>query len=213
MEREVNIYDRETLFVALADRVMMGMDSRQYGEIIRREGLWEAAMDIAAAGGRSGRESQAGFRAAWSLEAAYFSDREAFRPYAERFLGDFTQVRNPSVHRHYAKMLYDMMKRGLVDLQGTQAGRIAEFCFDLLIGPGVRVAVKGWSTEILVLLAPKVDWVAENLEETLRHQMAGGSPAMIVSTRRAIARLRLLPYGNRPCGGRAVSPPPSRAKR
>ncbi len=178
------------LAAVLSECIPMGADSRRLGEVIRRENLWGEAMDFALQGGTSGPGAHLAFRGAWALEHAYFADREAFRPYIKRFLDDFTQIRNPSVHRHYTKMLLDMMRRGTVRLEGGRADRIAEFCFDRLIDPRTKVAVKAWAMDVLVLLASQVDWVGEYLPETIRHQMDGASPGMQNHGRKLLKRLR-----------------------
>ncbi len=181
MER---ITTAEELQAVLRDRVMRHMGNFEIGCCIASSGLYGAAMDAALAPARSGPAAQVAFRAAWALESAYFTGRDEFRPYAPRFIDDFCKVKNPSVHRHYTKMMADMLKEGIARPDDAQASRIAETCFDRLIDPRTRVAVKIWAINILLALRPRVEWIAENLRAVLDDLSVDPSPAMTVTLRR-----------------------------
>ncbi len=184
------IETKQQLAQALGDRTMYGMTSREFGELIRREGLWDEAMALACEGGRSGPSGRVAFRAAWSMEAAYFACPHDFDPYIPQFIEDFPQVRNPSVHRHYTKIMRELLRRRAVRLTDEQAEQVAEFCFDRLIGPDTKVAVKVWAADVLMLLIPQLEWIGEHLGDILRGQMEGGSPGMVGHGRKLLARLR-----------------------
>lgn len=61
-----------------------------------------------------------------------------------------------------------MLHRGMLHPDMTQAEQIAEKTFDLLIAPATKTAVKVWCMEILFCLAPRLDWVAEQLRDTVQ---------------------------------------------
>lgn len=137
--------------------------NERYGRIIAENDLWDFALDLA-----FHDDPRVAFRSSWALEWAYFNDRESFRPHTAHFFDNFLKAANPSAHRHYSKMLYDMMRRGAVTLDHGQACATAEKCFELLIDPSTRVAVKVWCMEILFDLRPRLDWLEENLRDAVQ---------------------------------------------
>lgn len=150
---------------ALLDEFKGGMNER-YGRVIVDEEMYATAISLSAASDHRVR-----FRASWALEWAFFLDPERFAPYTAQFFESFLRSSDGSVHRHYTKILCHMLRDGRLTPDDAQAGGLAEKCFDLLIDPGVRVAVKVWCSEILFELSPRIDWVRENLPDTLRDQM------------------------------------------
>lgn len=185
------------------------------GYIILRYGAWEAAMNVgmnsshrpgpdSAAKQRTGKGeednvaspewSKIGFRASWALEWAYEQAEESDLPewFFDRLANDFTTTHNGSLHRIYAKIICDRMRFGSVRPTDAQAEKLAEKCFDLVIGPRTKTAVRFWCLEILAELAPRLDWVAGELPETLRliSEAADCSPGMRVATREILKRLK-----------------------
>lgn len=142
-----------------------GMNER-FGRMLTDNAMWDFALDLA-----FHEDPRVAFRASWALEWAYFNDRVAFRPYLGHFVDNFLRASNPSVHRHYTKMLWDMLHRGVLELDDAQAGQVAEKAFDLLIDPKTRVAVMVWCMEILYDLSPRLDWIEEPLRDTVRRIM------------------------------------------
>lgn len=173
----------------LVERTMYGHTKRELAQLISVRGWWADVMDMAAQGGNSGPGARLSFRAGWCLEGAYFIDRRGFAPYAARFAQDFMTVRNRSVHRHYSKMLFDMLRRGILVPDAMLTEELAGRCFDLLIDPGTKVAVRVWLAEVLVLLAGQVGWIGEHLRPVLERQAAEGSPAMRAHVRKMFSRL------------------------
>lgn len=167
----------DSLVAGLSGPIEPAKAMRLYADSIRSGGYYLQVMELARGSGNKERD-RAAFHAGWALEYAYFDDRDAFAPYIEEFLADFTEVTNSSVHRHYTKMLYDMICCGTVKLEGEQAEKVAEVCFDFLIDPKTKVAVKAWAMDILSYLAPRIDWVGENLREILIRVMEDGSPGI-----------------------------------
>lgn len=142
-----------------------GMDER-YGRLIVEKNLWAEALGLA-----FHDDSRVAFRASWALEWAYFNYKEMFVPYISRFFENYLVATNPSVHRHYTKMLCDMMRCGMFVPETSQMEQIAEKTFDLLIGAQTKSAVRVWAAEILFELSSVLGWVGEHLAEVLRQQM------------------------------------------
>jgi hypothetical protein len=140
---------------------------------------------------------------AWALEWAYEQAGDDDLPewFFDRMVDDLCASANGSLHRIYAKMVCDRMRFGGVVPTGVQAERLAEKCFDVVIDPATRTAVKFWCLEILAELAglapraefaPRLDWVAEELPDTLRRisEAPDCSPGLRVATREILKRLR-----------------------
>lgn len=169
---------------ALGGEFGPAMDER-FGSQVIRKGLWAEALALA-----FHPDPHVAFRASWALEWAYFHDRELFVPHIPDFIENYLRVRNPSAHRHYTKMLCDMMRRGVFDPDTSQAEQVAEKTFDLLISPGTKSAVRVWSAEILYELSSRLEWVGEHLEGILRHQMATmPTPAILSHYRKVLKKM------------------------
>ena len=148
-----------------------------FGRQIGPQGMWDFALDLA-----FHDDPKVAFRGSWALEWAYFNDRDAFRPHTAHFVENYLRAANPSVHRHYAKMLWDMQRRGVLTLDDARAESVAEKTFDLLINPKTKVAVKVWCMEILYDLSPRLPWVGEQLEDVVR-QILQSEPSRGVANR------------------------------
>ena len=70
------------------------------------------------------------FRGAYVLERIYFTDRTAFLPHAEAFCRrDFAACSDPSVRRHFGKIMTDLLERARPDaasLDGIAETALAE---------------------------------------------------------------------------------------
>ncbi len=133
------------------------------GLLILSEGLWDEALDAA-----RDTNPQIAFRAAWALERAYDAAPAEIERRFVRFAHDFLTNKNGSVLRIYAKMLYDIILRSNIIIQGEMMEAIATRCFDLLIDPRIKVAVKIWCAESLYMLRDQIGWVDEHLEPVIR---------------------------------------------
>ncbi len=171
------------------------------GYMILKYGAWEAAMNVGATTvrGQGGVKyappspQTTAFRASWALEWAYEQSEPGDLPewFFDRLIDDFTASSNGSLHRIYAKIICDMMRFGGAKLTDGQAERLAEKCFDLVIATPTKGAAKFWCLKILSELAPRLDWVAEELPETLRRISAAPdcTPGLRVATREILKRL------------------------
>lgn len=192
LERYQILCERDLIGVADLIEALQGefgrdMDER-YGRLIVERNLWEEALALA-----FHKDARVAFRSSWALEWAYYDRRDAFIPFIPRFLLNYFQARNPSVHRHYTKMLCDLMRRGLFIPDDLQAEQIAEKTFDLLIGTDTKSAVRVWAAEILFELTTRIGWVAEHLEEVLRHQIDTiPTPAILNHYAKLLKRITML---------------------
>lgn len=151
---------------AFIERLSAGIDSKinkKFGQLIVSDNMWAFALDLGLH-----EDPRVAFRGSWALEWAFFNDRGAFGPHIAHFADNFLKATNASVHRHYTKMMRDMLHRGMLVPDTAQAEQIAEKTFDLLISPATKTSVKVWCMEILFELAPHLDWIGEQLRETVR---------------------------------------------
>lgn len=158
------------------------------GYLILRYGLWEQAMNLGC-----DASQRTGFRATWALEWAYEqSEGQLPEWFPSRMTDDFAASDNGSLHRVYGKMLCDMMRFGDFRPTDAQARQLAEKCFDLLIGTQTKCAVQFWCMEILYELSPRIDWIAEALEDTARRisESPACSPGMTSACRDMLKRLK-----------------------
>ncbi len=189
LEAEVRLPVDEEQLERLLDYTFYAGDMKPtVGYLILKHGLWDEAMNI----GRYG-ERRIAFRATWVLEWAYEQSAPDELPewFADRMTDDFAASDNGSLHRVYAKMLCDMKRFGNYRPADGQAERLAEKCFELAIDPRTKTAVMFWCLEVLSELAPRLDWVAEELEETVRRisESPECTPGMAVACREILKRL------------------------
>jgi hypothetical protein len=140
-----------------------------------------------------------GFRAAWALEWAYEQAEPDDLPewFFDRVADDLCASQNGGVHRIYAKIVCDMMRFGGVRPSETQVEKLAEKCFGLVIDPRTKTATKFWCLEVLTRIAPRAEWVAEELPETVRRisEAPDCPPGMRVATREILKRLKTVKNG------------------
>ena len=163
-----HLFDREALKFHFGSGIHL-----HYGQLIRENNLWEAALDRALDSDR-----QVGFRAAWALEKAFFEAPEAFRPYLPRFLNDFLRTENHSVQRSYGKMLAHILKKGMLLPAPSEKEAIVAVCFDRLINPETPIAVQIWCMTILECLFPLEAWADEALRDILRERSTSDFPGL-----------------------------------
>jgi hypothetical protein len=188
LENEVTLpVTEEQLCRFLADNFIGGGMKPAVGYLILKHGLWSEAMNIG-----MGSDHQIAFRSTWALEWAYEQCPEGELPlwFAKRMIADFIASDNGSLHRVYAKMLLDRMRFGGFTPTDNQVEQLSEKCFDLLIEPKTRGAVRMWCMEILADLAPRTDWIADSLEATARNlsQQSDCPPGIVMACRRILSR-------------------------
>lgn len=176
--------DYKSLWDVLCGGFEPGVEKRG-SEMIVGRGLHTTAMEMA-----SDPDPRVAFRASWALEKAYFADPGAFTGFTGEVVGVFLRSGNASVHRHYAKMICHLMRSGRLNPTAEQAEALAEKCFDLLISPRVKVAVKVWVMEVLLDLGRDTEWIASELRDTVINQMGRSGPAFDNHSRKLLRRLK-----------------------
>lgn len=145
-----------------------------YGPLVLAENLQKSCMELA-----FDHDPRIAFRASYALEYAFFDNPEKFTgEYGGMFLECMTRTTNPSVHRHYTKILAFMLEKNIIRLSDRQVEEMTEFVFDLLISPRTKPAVRATSMNILYELCDRLDWIAGSLYDTILHISADSTPAV-----------------------------------
>ena len=177
---------QETFLHLLLSDFERGFGPRM-GQMVYEHDLYQIAFDLAIESKLlplpSTERAKVAFRAAYALENAFFIAPERFSPYLNIFIKAFPMVKNRSVHRHFGKMMATLLHTKRLEPTSEQASSIAETAALWLSDSKSRVAVKIWALEILKLLTPQVDWVAELLPDAIGMLSQNPTPAIRVRLR------------------------------
>jgi len=122
------------------------------------------------------KKKEIAFRAAWMLEYMMTHKAIRFCLYVDKLLALLSKQRNPSAMRHYVKIISLITDRKAFPIYKELVKRIdfepvIEVLFTWLVDPKMLVATKVHCMQSLANLAPRYDWIKEDLEETIDHLM------------------------------------------
>jgi hypothetical protein len=134
------------------------------------------------------------FRATWILENVFLHDPTNYEPDLEYLLSRVKEVKHAGCQRHYAKILMHItdLKAPLAiknKLTNLDMEPIIEQCFDWMIDPKVKTAVKCFSSEVLFNLRKRYPWINEELENQVKFLMRSGSPGIQSRGKKILAGL------------------------
>jgi hypothetical protein len=134
------------------------------------------------------------FRAAWILENVFLQNPGIYEPDLEYLLTRIKDVKYASCQRHYAKILMHITdkKASIIIqqlLQRLDLEPTVEKCFDWMIDPKVKVAVKVFASEALFNLSNRYPWIKEELANQIKFLMRNGTPAIQSRGRKLLALL------------------------
>jgi hypothetical protein len=134
------------------------------------------------------------FRAAWILENLFLKDPAKFEAELKYLILKFKEVKHAGCQRHYAKIIIHLTspraapaikyKLALLNLEP-----VAEQCFDWMIEPKVKIAVKVFAAEALFNLSFRYPWIKEELSNQLTFMMRNGSPAIQSRGKKILSKL------------------------
>jgi hypothetical protein len=134
------------------------------------------------------------FRAAWILENVFLQQPARYEPDLDYLVSRMKDVKYESCQRHYAKIIMHItgkkapasiqQKLQQFDLEPT-----VEQCFDWMIDPKVKIAVKVFASEALFNLRHRYPWIAEELANQLQFLMRNGTAAIQSRGRKLLAQL------------------------
>lgn len=118
------------------------------------------------------RKKEVAFRAAWMLEHFMTHRPDLFVQYISQLLSLLGKQNNPSAMRHYAKIIALLTDRKANGIYKDKAATIdfepvIEVMFTWLVDTEVLVATKVHCMQTLANLAPRYDWIKDELLETI----------------------------------------------
>src|SRR6185312_174740 len=134
------------------------------------------------------------FRAAWILENVFLQDPARYEPDLDYLLSRLKDVKYESCQRHYAKIVMHITnKKAPLNIQQNLSKfdmePIVEQCFDWMIDPRVRIAVKVIPSEALFNLRGRYPWIAEELANQLQFLMRNATAAIQSRGKKLLAEL------------------------
>jgi len=136
------------------------------------------------------------FRAAWILENISLQYPAKYEPDLKYLISRVKNVNYESCKRHYAKIIMHITSKkasGTIQhkLQQLDLEPIVEQCFDWMIDPIVKIAVKVFASEALFNLRHRYPWIAEELTNQLQFLMRTGTAAIQSRGRKLLGSLTL----------------------
>jgi hypothetical protein len=141
-------------------------------------------------------DTQVGFRAAWLLDTTILAEPERYINNLDYFVQRMGQVTNASCKRHYTRIMMhltapDALKAVKEKLASTDLETVVEKCFDWIIDPKVKVAVKVFAADTLFNLCGRYDWIKEELTSQVQFMMRDGGAAIQSRGKKLLHSLQL----------------------
>ncbi|PAW94011.1 hypothetical protein CKK33_11110 [Mucilaginibacter sp. MD40] len=141
------------------------------------------------------QNQQTGFRACWLLDSVMHLQPEKYAANVGYIISRMPEVTNPSCERHFARVLMLLTRSTAPDnireqLNNINLEQVVEKCFDWLINPGVKVAVKATAAEVLFNLTPRYDWIKEELANQMQFLMRNGTAAIQARGKKLLALIQ-----------------------
>lgn len=134
------------------------------------------------------------FHAAWILENAILQNQQRCLDELGHIISKIKDIKNESCQRHYAKIMMHItgkkapaavkQKLAEIDLEP-----VVEQCFDWMIDPQVKIAVKCFAAEVLFNLRNRYGWISEELASQLQFLMRNGTAAIQSRGRKFLSQL------------------------
>jgi hypothetical protein len=140
-------------------------------------------------------DTQVGFRAAWLLDTTILAEPEQYVNNLEYFVQRMGDVTNASCKRHYTRILMHLTspeapKEIKAKLAAIDMEIVVEQCFDWLIDPKVKVAVKVFAADTLFHLCDRYDWIKEELANQVQFMLRDAGPAIQSRGKKLLAAIR-----------------------
>lgn len=139
-------------------------------------------------------DSAIAFHAAWILENQFLQNQGKCVHSLEYLLSRIKEVKHESCQRHYAKIVMHVTGKKAPKVVQQKLLKldlepVVEQCFDWMIDPGVKIAVKCFAGEALFNLRDRYPWIKEELAEQLQFLMRNGTAAIQSRGRKLLALL------------------------
>lgn len=139
---------------------------------------------------------QVGFRAAWLLDTTMLAAPRQYVEHLEYFVKRMGEVTNASCKRHYTRIIMHLTAPDAPDavkqkLAGLDLETVVEQCFDWIIDPKVKVAVKVFAADTLFNLCGRYDWIKEELASQVQFMMRDGGAAIQSRGKKLLAAIKI----------------------
>lgn len=134
------------------------------------------------------------FRAPRILENLFTIIPLKYVPNIAYLLSRIKEVKHANCQRHYVKIIMHITNANVPQfitdaLSAIDLEPVIEQCFDWMIDPKVKVAVKVFSGDVLFNLRHRYPWVKKELANQLKFLMQNGTAAMQSKRRRLLVNL------------------------
>ncbi|WP_259069374.1 hypothetical protein HDF24_14125 [Mucilaginibacter sp. X4EP1] len=134
------------------------------------------------------------FRAAWILENVFLQSPGRYQHDLEYLLSRIKEVKHASCQRHYAKILMHITSPKAIqpikeELASLKMEQVVEQCFDWMIDPKVKIAVKCFASEVLFNLRECYPWIKDELTNQITFLMRNGSAGIQSRGKRLLAKM------------------------
>ena len=141
-------------------------------------------------------DAQVGFRAAWLLDTMILAAPELYIGNLEYFIKRMGEVTNASCKRHYTRIMMNLTAPNAPEaikakLASLDLEVVVEQCFDWIIDPKVKVAVKVFAADTLFNLCGRYDWIKEELTNQVQFMMRDGGAAIQSRGKKLLKSLQL----------------------
>jgi len=187
-----NMFDKETLTARLAARSTKNWVNTLCAELSQQGFVLTDLLDLTLH-----TNGQTAFHAVWLLDTVVEDDLNNYIFEIDKFITYSQRIKHHSCQRHYARIFMHFTaaaKRSNIirlKLLQTDLEPMVELCFDWLIDPKTKVAVKAFASEVLCNLSGRYDWISEELQNQLHYLMNNGSPAIQSTGRRLLNKLQV----------------------
>lgn len=138
------------------------------------------------------------FRSAWVMEKIAYRDITLIAPVFPQILERYNTLHNPSLARHYNKILllvFEMKTKNTLPqelntiLENADREKIIEGCFKWILMPKCPVAALVWSIEILMYHTESHPWLKEELPPIIQKLSLNTTPGQKNYCSKAYKRL------------------------
>lgn len=138
------------------------------------------------------------FRSAWVMEKIAYRDINLITPVLPQILERYNTLHNPSLARHYNKILllvFEMKVNNTLPLElitileNADREKIIEGCFKWILMPKCPVAALVWSIEILMYHIESHPWLKEELPPIIQKLSLNTTPGQKNYCSKAYKRL------------------------
>lgn len=138
------------------------------------------------------------FRSAWVMEKIAYRDITLIAPVFPQILERYNTIHNPSLARHYNKILLLVLEKKTKNtlpqelytiLENADSEKIIEGCFKWILIPKCPVAALVWSIEILMYHIESHPWLKEELPPIIQKLSLNTTPGQKNYCSKAYKRL------------------------